>query len=259
MGDDLPDPHISKSHSARVNRLEGGGWHLEIPAHNRYGYHLAQLDDHGTLRRSNFRWQPTLSFSLQARVSAENLAGTWGFGLWNDPFSFLLSYHQAAPRLPALPNAVWFFYASPESYLSLGENLPANGLLAATFSSSNLPIALLALFAPTLIFSLVPGAAQGVRRLFRYWVRQDAEQLQARQVEWHRYRIEWETEQVRFYLDEVELLRTSIVPRPPLSLVIWIDNQYAAFPPRGRLKYGYLPHSEPAWLEIKDFWLGACA
>jgi hypothetical protein len=34
--------------------------------------------------------------------------------------------------------------------------------------------------------------------------------------------------------------------------VIWIDNQYAALPPTGRLSFGALPNPQPAWIEISD-------
>jgi hypothetical protein len=57
---------------------------------------------------------------------------------------------------------------------------------------------------------------------------------------------------VRFSQDGYELLSTNIVPHPPLSLVIWIDNQYVALPPAGRLRYGYLPNTEPAFMEIRQ-------
>jgi hypothetical protein len=37
-----------------------------------------------------------------------------------------------------------------------------------------------------------------------------------------------------------------------LGLVLWIDNQYAAFPPTGRLRIGSLLNPESAWLELAD-------
>jgi len=42
-----------------------------------------------------------------------------------------------------------------------------------------------------------------------------------------------------------------VSPRPPLGLVIWIDNQYAAFTPDGKIGFGVLANDE-AWLEIKE-------
>jgi hypothetical protein len=37
-----------------------------------------------------------------------------------------------------------------------------------------------------------------------------------------------------------------------MGLVLWIDNQYAAFPPDGKLRAGTLPALEEAWLEISQ-------
>jgi hypothetical protein len=52
-------------------------------------------------------------------------------------------------------------------------------------------------------------------------------------------------------VDEVDVLDTRASPRGPLGLVIWIDNQYAAFTPQGRLAWGVLPDERPAWLEVE--------
>jgi hypothetical protein len=247
-----PALNISKSPSARVTQLEDRTWHLEIPAQPRRGYRLAQLDDHGSLRRQNFRWNPPLTLSVQARTSAQDLPGTWGFGLWNDPFSFMLAYNKVVPRIPTLPQAAWFFHASPQNYLSFLDDQPANGFLAATFSSTIIPTALLVLSSPLLAFALIPVAAQFVRRLFRRVVHQDACQIHTTETEWHTYSLHWEHDRIRFHLDGLQLFETKISPRPPMSLVIWVDNQYAALPPAGRVKFGTLPNPEPAWLEIME-------
>jgi hypothetical protein len=47
--------------------------------------------------------------------------------------------------LPALLQAAWFFHPSEENYQSLREDLPTNGMLAATFRSRLAPPALLLL------------------------------------------------------------------------------------------------------------------
>jgi hypothetical protein len=39
-------------------------------------------------------------------------------------------------------------------------------------------------------------------------------------------------------------------PRGPLSLVIWIDNQYAIVRPTGRLGWGVRACTEEQWLEV---------
>jgi hypothetical protein len=100
---------------------------MEIPAGPRGTYRLAQYDDYTHLSRDRFPHVPPLTLrqaqgnaiSLRARVSAADLPGTWGFGLWNDPFGLSLGFGGTASRLPALPQAAWFFYGSKENHLSL--------------------------------------------------------------------------------------------------------------------------------------------
>ncbi len=227
-------------------------WRLETAASPQPVYHLAQLDDHAQLRRGDFKWKPALTLNLQARVSAEGIPGTWGFGFWNDPFSFLLGSDRQKMRFPTLPNAAWFFHASPQNFLSFRDNLPASGFLAATFSSKKVPPALLALASPALALTLLPRTAQLVRRVLRGVVHQDAVSLEINVTEWHNYTLEWTAGLVRLSLDGRSVLRTGITPPAPLSLVIWIDNQYAALPPEGKLRYGTLPSIEPAWMEVRE-------
>jgi hypothetical protein len=252
MSNHIPPLHASQSPHAKVIKLGENSWHLEIPAHTKRGYQLAQLDDHGSLLRREFPWKPPLTLSLEARVSAEDLPGTWGFGLWNDPFSFMLAYNKLVPRLPTLPDAIWFFNASSQNYLSIMDDLPANGFLAATFSSKKISIALLALTSPALALTLIPGLAQVVRRMLRTVVQQDTTLVHTNVTEWHTYLLEWMPDDVRLSVDGNNVLHSSIVPLGPMSLVIWIDNQYASLPPKGGFKYGTLPNAESAWMEIRD-------
>jgi hypothetical protein len=247
----VPNLHISQSPTAKVSKLSEDTWRLEVPANAKRGYRLAQLDEHGSQRRGDFPWKPPLKLHLQARVSAQDIPGTWGFGLWNDPFSFLIAYGGIVPRLPTLPDAAWFFHASPENYLSFRDDLPGSGFLAATFNSKKIPAGWLMLTAPLLSLTLIPGAAQLVRRLLRRVVHQESALVDTRVTDWHFYSLDWEADRVCFSLDGIDLLQTRVAPKGPLSLVIWVDNQYAALPPRGRLAYGTLPNPEPAWMEIR--------
>ena len=57
-----------------------------------------------------------------------------------------------------------------------------------------------------------------------------------------------------FTVDE-QTFESGISPKGPLGLVIWVDNQFAAFPPDGKLSYGTLANSQSAWLEIEDLHL----
>jgi len=70
-------------------------------------------------------------------------------------------------------------------------------------------------------------------------------------TDWHAYRFEWSPTRSAFWVDDDLVLETSVSPRPPLGLVIWIDNQYAAWPPEGKIGFGILENTEPAWLEIE--------
>lgn len=74
--------------------------------------------------------------------------------------------------------------------------------------------------------------------------------------QWHRYRLEWREKRVSFEVDEVRVFESAVSPHPPLGLVIWIDNQFAAFTPEGKIGFGVLENPEPAWLEIKDLEVG---
>jgi hypothetical protein len=246
-------PVLTPRHTpgARATPLPSGGWRLEIPAGPAGSYRLAQLDDYANLPRRSFPWQAPYNLSLRARASEASLPGTWGFGLWNDPFTLSLGF-GGERRVPALPNTAWFFFASAPNYLSLRDDLPAQGRLAATFQSPRWPTALLAPAALALPLLALPPVARLMRRLGRRVVRQDAAALQADPTEWHTYRLEWGQSSVTFWVDGNLVLETGVAPLGPLGLVIWVDNQYAAWPPSGRLSYGTLENHLQAWIEIDD-------
>ena len=248
----LPDLVPITTRGAQVEASSPGTWRLEIPAGAAKRYRLAQVDDYHQLRRGDFPWQPPLRLSLRARVSAPDLPGTWGFGLWNDPFSLSMGLGGAVQRFPALPNAAWFFFASPPNYLSFRDDLPAQGFLAATFQSAAVPSPLLALAAPGLALAALPGASRLARRVLRRLVRQSAAITPGDVTAWHTYTLDWQPDGVVFALDGQVFHTTPLAPCGPLALVIWIDNQYAALPPKGGLRFGTLPNPEPAWLEVTE-------
>jgi len=252
MGNRIFSAHITQTPGASVTMPSERYWHLEVPTSSDRTYRLAQLDDHGGQPRDQFLWKPPIVLRLNARVSDEKLPGTWGFGFWNDPFSFLLGGDRTIKRLPTLPNAAWFFHASPENYLSFRDDLPANGYLAATFSSTKVHPGMLLLTSPALGLTLLPPTAQPIRKGLRRLVCQAASLIQVNVTDWHTYSIDWQGSIVSFSMDGSKIWQTPIVPPAPLSLVIWIDNQYASLPPRGRLRYGTLPNPVPAWLEVRD-------
>lgn len=251
-------PHATPG--ASVDSIPGG-FRLTIPAGDERRYRVAQLDDYTKLSRRRFPAHPPWTLSLLARASAPSLPGTWGFGLWNDPFGLSLGFGGNPWRLPALPNAVWFFHASEENYLSFGEK-PGNGFLAQVFRSPAIPSVWLALGGvltlPVLAVSLIVATRKtraALRKLVGRAVQEDGVRLRVDVTQWRLYRLEWSPRRCAFWVDDALVLETSLSPRPPLGLVIWIDNQYAAWRPDGALAWGVL-RNEAAWLEVKDIEIG---
>jgi hypothetical protein len=234
----------------KVSNQGNGQFRLAIPEGATGHFRLAQLDDYMHLPRRRFPWRPPLTISLQARTSHPEIPGTHGFGLWNDPFNFSLGF-GGGNLLPALPNAAWFFFASPSNYLSFRNDLPANGALAAAFRAPRIPAWLASPGFLGMPLLMIPPVARWVRKIASRIIRQDTVQLDLDPTEWHSYRMDWEVEKVSFYLDDQLVLSTEISPRGPLGFVLWIDNQYAAWTPEGQMKYGRLP-SPSGWLEVKN-------
>ena len=229
---------------------KAGSWTLNIPAGLQGSYRLAQIDDYYHRKRKAFPWYPPMAMSLRARVSDSQIPGTWGFGLWNDPFSLSLGFGGGTRRFPALPNAAWFFFASPRNYISFRDDLPANGFLAQTFCAPGIPTPILALAALGMPLLLSSWFGRKIRSLLRRVITEESRVLDVDVTQWHSYTLEWHKESVIFKVDN-QTVQTRITPQGPLGLVFWIDNQYAAFYPNGKLAYGTLENPNAAWLEIE--------
>lgn len=216
---------------------------MKIPAGDSSSYRFAQIDDYFGLPRRKFPHR-SLSLSLRARTSRLSLPGTWGFGLWNDPFGMSLGFGANRFRLPTLPNAAWFFGASPENHLSFSDK-PAQGFLAQSFRSPK--------FHPLLIPAglVFPISRKSTRKLLGRVIAEDSSALGVDFTQWHSYRLEWSPRRVAWYVDDVQVFESPVSPNPPLGLVIWIDNQYAAFTPEGKISFGVL-EGKDEWLEIKE-------
>jgi hypothetical protein len=225
-------------------------WLMEIPAGPRGTYRLAQYDDYDYLHRDRFPHVPPLTVSLRARVSTTDLPGTWGFGLWNDPFGLSIGFGRTAGRLPALPQAAWFFNGSKDNYLSFRDDLPANGFFAGTFRSPDIPSPFLAPAALALPLLPIRPVSRWIRRMTSKIILQNGVPVQANVTKWHEYKISWRREGCSFFVDGQSILETSISPRGRLGLVIWIDNQYAFWRPNGRVGWGTLENPK-AWMEIE--------
>ena len=229
-----PDASITKTEK---------GYLMKIPAGDSSAYRFAQIDDYFGLPRGKFPHH-SLTLSLRARTSSLSLPGTWGFGVWNDPFGMSLGFGANRFRLPTLPNAAWFFGASQENHLSFS-NKPAQGFLAQSFRSpmfhaSLSPAGLALRFSP-----------KTTRRMVSKIIAEDSSALGVDVTQWHSYKLEWSEKRVVWYVDEAEVFESSVSPNPPLGLVIWIDNQFAAFTPQGKISFGVLEGNEE-WLEIED-------
>ncbi len=220
------------------------GWRLAIPDGSSLRYRLAQLDDQQGIPRKAYPWRPPLTLSLRARISDAAVPGTWGFGLWNDPFGFSF-VPGGFFRLPALPNAAWFFYASPKNYLSFRDDQPAQGFLAQVFRSPR--------FHPSLITAglALPFSRRTTRRRMSRIIAEDSAGLSVDVTEWHAYRLEWQAGHCIFWVDELVALETRVSPGAPLGLVLWIDNQFAAFRPNGEIGWGVEKNPTGVWLEIE--------
>jgi hypothetical protein len=244
----------STSQGATVDKINGG-WRLGITGRDSSGYRVAQVDDYTQLSRRKFPHH-YLTLSLRARASSDSIPGTWGFGLWNDPFGLSLGFGGNLFRLPALPNAVWFFHASEENYLSFkspstttqGEDIQgvaANGFLAQVFRSPS--------FHPLLIPAglALPFSRKQTRRMLGRIIEEDGIALSVDVTQWHGYSFELSPKRVAFYVDEAQAFDSPVSPRGPLGIVIWIDNQYAAFRPDGKMEWGVLK-GEDCWIEVED-------
>jgi hypothetical protein len=228
--------------NANVESIQNG-WRLRIPKGDSLHYRDAQLDDYSPLPRHKFPHH-SLSLSLRARASSNSIPGTWGFGAWNDPFGLSLGFGGSPFRSPALPNAVWFFSASEENHLSFQDNRPAQGFIAQTFRSPK--------FHPLLIPAglVFPFSRKTTRKILGKVIEEDSIALSVDVTQWHGYKLEWRSKRVGFYVDDIQVFESPVCPKPPLGVIIWIDNQYAAFTPEGRLAFGVLD-GEDGWLEIE--------
>jgi hypothetical protein len=225
--------------------VEGSVLRLALPETRAGGYSDAQVDDYTGVRRSRYPWRPPLRMEARARFSHEAaaLCGTAGFGFWNYPLT-------AAGGVPRLPEAVWFFAASPHSNMALVPDMAGWGWKAQIVHAqrwgalaAGLPT--LAAVARARLSGHEEGAARWLQRLSG--AREAPLATDARA--WHDYTLEWRTREARFWVDGQLALSAPRPPRGPLGFVAWIDNQYALATPRGTLRFGTLAGA-PRWLEL---------
>jgi hypothetical protein len=233
------------THGASAIPTENG-WRLGIQKGDSLHYRGAQLDDYSQLPRHRFPHR-ALTLGLCARTSSSSIAGTWGFGLWNDPFGLSLGFGGNPFQLPMLPNAVWFFSASPQNYLSFTNDKPAQGFLVQTFHSPKFHHLLI----PAGL--ALPFSRRTSRKLISKVIGEDSIALSVDVTQWHSYKLDWRPNRVLWYVDDALVYESPVSPDAsrPLGVVIWIDNQYAAFTPEGKIAFGVLEGGEE-WLEIEN-------
>ncbi len=192
-----------------------------------------------------------MRLSLSARSSVASPVGTFGFGFWNDPFSLGLGVRGSPRQLPQPPHTAWFFFASSLSDMRLHSEVPGDGWKTATLRSRPLPPALLLPGAAVAYLGMqIPTLRRGLHRLLRrfYWAEET--RLHFDPSQWHSYTIDWRADRVVFAMDGEILSVSAEPPRPPLGLVIWIDNQFAVVSPDKGMRFGVEPVIEPQWLEV---------
>jgi hypothetical protein len=98
----------------------------------------------------------------------------------------------------------------------------------------------------------LPFSRKAARRSLGKIIDDEGIRLSVDATQWHRYKLDWRQDRVSFEADDVQVFESQVSPHPSLGLVIWIDNQFAAFTPEGKIGFGVLENPEPAWLEVKD-------
>ncbi len=226
-------------------------------------YTDAQLDDYQGLPRRRFLWRSPLRLTVRARFShpagggstapvlsvakgpTTGLRGTAGFGLWNDPFL------MTGARMPALPRAIWFFYASPPSNMKLDRHVPGSGWKAATIDALRPAALLLAPLAPLAVLLMnLPPLYRTLWAPIQHALNVREATLKVCMTEWHTYTIEWGKQAARFSVDGAPILENAPSPRGPLGFVMWLDNQYMVVTPWGRFRWGLLDVPGRQWMEV---------
>jgi hypothetical protein len=210
-------------------------------------YSDAQIDDHKGLPRGKFLWNPPLTMTVRARFShsADGLKGTAGFGFWNDPFL------MTGRRMPTLPRAIWFFFASPPSNMRLDSQVPGYGWKAATIDVLRWSFFLFMFAAPFAVPLMNLRKLYPVLWPFAQRLLNVSEALvPSEMTEWHTYVLKWGCTRARFFVDGDLLMDCRTPPRGPLGFVMWLDNQYAIVTPWGRLGSGLLAGPGEQWLEV---------
>ena len=231
--------------------FERDGLRMAIEPNEGRQYSNAQVTDYGFKIRAhtfNFRWRPPLRLVVRARASApaDQLRGTAGFGFWNHPFS------PDVERIPRLPQAIWFFFASAPSNMALARGVPGWGWKAAQIDATGARLLALAPFAPIAAF------AYRSRSFYDRWFPPLQRGMRIGEhlldpgvlADWRTYVIEWRRDGACFSVDGKTVLETDAAPRGPAGFIAWMDTRWAVITPQGNIGFGLTPVDEPQSLQL---------
>lgn len=203
----------------------------------------AELDDHRTVPRERLPWKPPLRMTVRARTShpSGEMLGTAGFGFWNDPFDWV-------GNVQVPPNALWFFYGSPQNDMSFVAGVRGHGWRAATLNGGRVDRVTMA--AGNIVFRL-PGMSRLVFRVAQARIHAHERVLDnVALTEWHSYSLDWLAHEARFSVDGTEVLRAPDPPTVPLGFVAWVDNNYAVMGPGREFAFGRMAISQRQFMEL---------
>ncbi len=237
---------------ARWRCIRVGNGHLVItndglrllagPTHRNH-YTNAQFDDYAGLPRWQYPWRPPLRLTVRARASA-NLVGTAGFGFWNHPFS-------PQGEWPALPAAIWFFYASSPSHMPLALDGPACGWKVACIDATRpAALSLIPLALPVTLLNQWQPLYRRIWPAIQRRLRIGEASFAGVNPAWHTYTLEWRQDYARFAMDDQTILETEYAPRGSLGFVAWVDTQWMRVTPQGRLGWGLLEVNGWQWIDL---------
>lgn len=247
----MPDWQVTEQGHAQVTRADARLRLCTQPTDART-YSNAQISDY---IEADFRWRPPLRLHVRASFTpgAGQARGTAGFGFWNHPFA------PGDFRL-RLPQAIWFFFSSAPSKMTLAQGLPGPGWKAATINARRWQFLLLAPTAPLAVLLMrIPA----LYRLFwplgqRAIGVSEALLNSTLMAEPHDYALEWRSDGATFSVDGDIIHEAPAAPGGPLGFVAWIDNQYAVVTPQGHLRFGLVPLDAPQTLTIEQVSITPC-
>jgi len=224
----------------------GQGFRFVLPP-TKGQYADAQIDDYGWPGKRTYPHHPGTILTLRARFShhADQLTGTAGFGFWNAPFA------DPSSRRPALPQAAWFFFASPPTDLPLAPQGEGRGWFAGTLDATTGRALAWAPLAPLVVLlSQSNQIRQRVWPIVQSALAISFAPLALDMTAWHEYRLSWQRSGCFFQVDGKPVLQTSHSPQGSLGFVCWLDNQFMVATPKGRFRWGTLDTGAEQWMEV---------